>query len=194
MSQPYDPANPGQPNPYPPAPPPQQPPPPPGQFGPPPQQPGQFGPPPQQPGQFGPPPQHPGQFGPPPQSAPPGSMPPAYGGPPAPAYSGPGGPPPSDYPIQLNVPYPPQSNRGLAVLGIIYFLKFLALLPSLICLYVLGIAAFVVWWIAQWAILFTGHYPEGMHRFVTGYLRWQVRAFGWLFSLTDRYPPFRLSP
>src|SRR5690348_10397805 len=136
MSQPYDPANPGQPNPYPPAPPPQQPPPPPGQFG----------PPPQHPGQFGPPPQHPGQFGPPPQSAPPGSMPPAYGGPPAPAYSGPGGPPPSDYPIQLNVPYPPQSNRGLAVLGIIYFLKFLALLPSLICLYVLGIAAFVVWW------------------------------------------------
>jgi hypothetical protein len=29
---------------------------------------------------------------------------------------------------------------------------------------------------------------------VTGYLRSYARAFAWLFGLTDRYPPFRLSP
>lgn len=96
--------------------------------------------------------------------------------------------------MQLTIPYPQQSSRGFAALGIIYFLKFIALLPSLICLYAIGIAAFIVWWIAEWVILFTGRYPEGMHRFVTGYLRWASRSLAWLFSLTDKYPPFRLSP
>jgi hypothetical protein len=114
---------------------------------------------------------------------------PPWGAPPAPWA-----PPPSDYPVQLTIPYPPRSSRGLAVLGIIYLLKALALLPVFFCLYFVGIAAFVVFWIAQWAILFTGRYPEGMHRFVSGYLRWSTRAWAWLFGLTDRYPPFRLSP
>jgi hypothetical protein len=93
----------------------------------------------------------------------------------------------------VTIPYPQRSNRGLAVLGIL-LLRGLALLPVLFCLYLLGIAAFVVFWIAQWAVLFTGRYPEGMHTFVTGYVRWYARSFAWLFGLTDRYPPFRLSP
>jgi hypothetical protein len=112
------------------------------------------------------------------------------GAPPAPPWAQ----PPSDYPVQLTIPYPPRSNRGLAVLGIIYLLKVFAALPAFICVYFVGIAAFIVFWIAQWAVLFTGRYPEGMHRFVTGYLRWTTRASAWLFGLTDRYPPFRLSP
>ena len=78
-------------------------------------------------------------------------------------------------------------------MGII-LLRALVLLPVLFCLYFVGIAAFGVFWIAQWAVLFTGRYPEGVHRFVTGYLRWNVRALAWLFGLTDRYPPFQLSP
>lgn len=179
MSQPYDPANPQQPNPY--APPGQQPPP--GSFGPPP---GQGG----QPQGGYPPPPAPGGY---PQGGYPAA--PGYGGPPPPPpYGGSTAQGASDYPVQVTIPYPPRSSRGLAVLGIIYLLKFIALLPSLICLYVIGIAAFVVWWIAQWAILFTGRYPQGMHRFVSGYVRWSTRAISWLFGLTDQYPPFRLSP
>jgi hypothetical protein len=182
MSQPYDPANPGQ---QPPGFPSAPPPPPPGSFGPPPPGPPQ--------GQGGYPPAPGGQGGYPP--APGGPPPPPYGGPPpAPPYGGPSGPPPSDHPVQLTIPYPERSSRGLAALGIVYLLKFIALLPSIICLYAIGIAAFIVWWIAEWVILFTGRYPQGMHRFVTGYLRWSSRTLAWLFSLTDTYPPFRLSP
>jgi hypothetical protein len=36
--------------------------------------------------------------------------------------------------------------------------------------------------------LFTGRYPEGAHSFVTGFLRWNVRATAWLYGLTDKYP------
>lgn len=114
---------------------------------------------------------------------------PPWGAPPAPGWAQ-----PSDYPVQLTIPYPPKSSRGLAILGILTLLKALALVPALFCLYFVGIAAFVVFWIAQWAILFTGRYPEGMHRFVAGYLRWYTRAYAWLFGLTDRYPPFQLRP
>jgi len=199
MNQPYDPANPQQQNPYTP----------PGQQA----QPGSFGGPvpdqgggqPQ--GGFPPPGANPaGGYPPPPGNPQPGSYPPAPTGyPPAPGYGaapppppGPpyGGPPAesSDYPVQVTIPYPPRSSRLLAVLGIIYILKFVLLIPSFICLYVIGICAFIVWWIAQWAILFTGRYPQGMHRFISGYVRWSTRTLAWLFGLTDRYPPFRLSP
>ena len=99
--------------------------------------------------------------------------------------------PRGDYPIQLTAVVPERSSRGLAVTGIL-FVKWLLLLPHIFVLYFVGIAAFFVGWIGYWAILFTGRLPEGMHRFLTGYLRWTSRVNGWVFSLTDRYPPFTL--
>jgi hypothetical protein len=57
-----------------------------------------------------------------------------------------------------------------------------------------GIAAIIVVWIAFWAVLFTGRYPPSFHEFVTGYLRWSTRVSAYLYGLTDKYPPFRLSP
>jgi hypothetical protein len=50
--------------------------------------------------------------------------------------------------------------------------------------------------IAAWfAILFTGRYPRGVFDFVEGALRWHNRVVGYAYTLvTDRYPPFRLSP
>jgi hypothetical protein len=50
--------------------------------------------------------------------------------------------------------------------------------------------------IAAWfAILFTGRYPRGIFDFVEGALRWHNRVVGYSYTLvTDRYPPFRLSP
>lgn len=99
--------------------------------------------------------------------------------------------PPSAYPIQVTAEAPAASNRLLAFTGII-FVKMILLLPHLIVLYFIGIAAFFVGWIGYFAILFTGRLPEGFHRFITGYLRWNARLSGWLFSLTDTYPPFSL--
>ena len=50
----------------------------------------------------------------------------------------------------------------------------------------------VVLFIAQFAILFTGSFPEGMHRFVIGVGRWSTRTNAYNVALTDKYPPFSL--
>ncbi len=86
-----------------------------------------------------------------------------------------------------------QRSRGLAVAGIIWFLKALLLIPHFVVLYFLQIAAGIAGYIAFWAIAFTGEYPEGIYRFVVGTLRWYVRTSAWLLSLTDEYPPFALN-
>jgi hypothetical protein len=110
-------------------------------------------------------------------------------------HPGYGQPATSDYPVQLSVAYPERSSRLLALFTLPYFLvRLLALIPAVIVLWFVGIAAFIVIWIAQWAVLFTGRYPQGMHTFAVGYLRWTVRVSAYLYGLTDKYPPFRLAP
>ena len=59
-------------------------------------------------------------------------------------------------------------------------------------LYVAVIVCVIVAW---FAILFTGRYPRSLFDFVEGVLRWTNRVGGYAFLLiTDKYPPFRLSP
>ncbi len=98
------------------------------------------------------------------------------------------------YPAAVIVTEPTlERGRGLAVAGIIWFLKGLLLIPHFIVLYFVGIAAAIAGWIAYWAIAFTGTYPEGIFRFVAGAIRWSIRTSAWLFSLTNEYPPFALN-
>jgi hypothetical protein len=104
-------------------------------------------------------------------------------------------PAPDSYPVNLEIVYPETSSRLLAAFSIPYFLaRWLLLLPALICIMFVGIAASFVVWIAFWAVTFTGRYPKGMFDFVAGYLRWSIRISAYLFGLTDQYPPFRLRP
>jgi hypothetical protein len=98
-----------------------------------------------------------------------------------------------DYPADLRADYPPRSSRGWAALTIL-LIKLIALIPHAIILVVLGIAQWVVAFIAQFAVAFKGEYPAGMHEFATGVLRWSTRVAAFAFSLTDRYPPFTLQP
>jgi hypothetical protein len=73
--------------------------------------------------------------------------------------------------------------------------KWLLAIPHYIVLLFLFIAAAICVIIAWFAILFTGRYPRGLFTFVEGVLRWGVRVAGYAFLLvTDKYPPFRLSP
>jgi hypothetical protein len=73
--------------------------------------------------------------------------------------------------------------------------KWLLAIPHYIVLFFLWIAAIVVVIIAWFAILFTGRYPRGMFDFVEGVIRWGVRVIAYAFLLvTDRYPPFALTP
>ncbi len=98
-----------------------------------------------------------------------------------------------DYPARLEVDYPDVSSRGLALLGVLFLIKIILLVPHLIVLYALGLVSFVVVYIAYWAVLITGRYPKGMFDLVVGVQRWSYRANAWLVGFTDRYPPFTLS-
>ena len=99
----------------------------------------------------------------------------------------------SDYPIDVSFDYPPRSSRGWAALTII-LVKFLALLPHAIILFFLDIAQLAVAFVAQLAVAVNGEYPPRMFAFVAGVLRWNTRVSAFVFSLTDRYPPFTLDP
>ena len=105
--------------------------------------------------------------------------------PPYPAYSGPGPvAPPEPPPILVAVTPPgPQPRLGVAF-------RLLLTVPHLVVLAVLGVAAEVVAFVGWWGALFTGRLPEFAVTYLSGYLRWSTRVFGYLFLLTDVYPPF----
>jgi hypothetical protein len=82
--------------------------------------------------------------------------------------------------------------QSSSVLGLV--LRQIAALPHFIVLLFLGLAAFVVWFIVQWVILFAAVFPRGMHDVVAGYVRWYTRVMAYSLGLIDRYPPFTMSP
>jgi hypothetical protein len=94
--------------------------------------------------------------------------------------------------VALDFPYPDAKqglNRWLPLV------KWLLAIPHYILLVFLWLAAVVSVVIAWFAILFTGRYPRGLFDFVLGVFRWTNRVVAYAFVLvTDRYPPFRLSP
>jgi len=99
----------------------------------------------------------------------------------------------SAYPVRLEAEYPQKSSRILALLGLLFFIKALLILPHLIILYFVEIAVFVVAIIGYFAVLITGKYPRGLFEFVLGFVRWYTRIMTWLLGITDKYPPFSLS-
>ncbi len=91
----------------------------------------------------------------------------------------------------LDFPYPDaeQLQRGMPLV------KWLLAIPHYIVLFFLYIGVFFAVIGAWFAILFTGRYPRGIFKFVEGTLRWHNRVVGYAVALvTDKYPPFRLSP
>lgn len=70
------------------------------------------------------------------------------------------------------------------------FFRLLLVIPHIIVLYVIFIAAFFVYIIGFFAVLFTGKWPTGLQNFVVGLLRWNTRLSAYMFLLTDEYPPF----
>jgi hypothetical protein len=98
-----------------------------------------------------------------------------------------------DFPLSFSAEYPETLSRLLnfPILGL--FIKFILLIPHLIIVAFLAIVAMIVLFIAQFAILFTGSFPEGMHKFMIGVGRWSTRVNAYAYALTDKYPPFSLS-
>ena len=62
-------------------------------------------------------------------------------------------------------------------------------------LFFLTIGALLAAIIAWFAILFTGRYPRWLFDCIEGVIRWHNRVGAYaLLLITDRYPPFSLSP
>ncbi|RST04800.1 DUF4389 domain-containing protein [Streptomyces sp. WAC07149] len=85
---------------------------------------------------------------------------------------------------ELDVP-PPGRQRRWTVL-----LRLLLLLPQLIVTALLGIAAFFVTIAGWFAALVLGRLPDGVARFLGGFLAYETRVAASAMLLVDRYPPF----
>ncbi|MFL5886976.1 MAG: DUF4389 domain-containing protein [Thermoleophilaceae bacterium] len=107
---------------------------------------------------------------------------------PAPA-AGPPAPyePPSDYPIAVEAGYPERIANWRPLVQ-----WWLLLIPNAIAFFFVALVAFVAVFIAWFAVIITGRWPEGLFNFVAGTGRWGVRLAGYYFLLTERYPPFSL--
>jgi hypothetical protein len=104
-----------------------------------------------------------------------------------------------EYPARLQVAYPGELSRGLALvkwwlLAIPHYLVVAAFLggfhagwtwPSF------GLVGVLVL-IAGFTLLFTGRYPRDVFDIVVGAQRWALRVGAYASLMTDEYPPFRL--
>lgn len=93
--------------------------------------------------------------------------------------------------VHCVIPYPdvPQLSRWLPLV------KWLLVLPHVVVLALLSVAAIGGVIVAWFAILVTGRYPRPLFDFVVGVARWWLRVEAYALLLTtDRYPPFRLGP
>ena len=91
------------------------------------------------------------------------------------------------YPARLEL-NPPETERDLLTVGF----RIILALPHIVALWFLGLAWCVTSFVAWFAILFTGKYPEGLYKFALGVFRWSVRVEAYLLLLRDEYPPFAL--
>lgn len=91
--------------------------------------------------------------------------------------------------VKLEVEYPEKISRGLVLLRLFFGVIYVGI-PHGLCLAVRGIGAAVLGFLAWWAVLFTGRYPERWHGFVVGTYRWSMRIQMYLGFFTDKYPAF----
>jgi hypothetical protein len=68
--------------------------------------------------------------------------------------------------------------------------RLILIIPHMIVVGLLSIAWWVTSFVAWFAILFTGNYPQGLYNFAAGVLRWFIRVEAYLLLLVDEYPPF----
>jgi hypothetical protein len=95
----------------------------------------------------------------------------------------------NDADVVLDIDYPETSNRVSVLLRAMFGIWYV-LIPHAFLLFFLQIGVMFVRMIAFWAVLLTGKYPEGMHNYMVGVLRWNIRVSAFMSYLTDTYPPF----
>ena len=97
-------------------------------------------------------------------------------------------PDPGDYPAVRTEFTPQLEDRNRLTVAF----RFILVIPHLIVLAVLGIAAWAAAFIGAFVVLFTGAWSVGLRDFVVGVFRWSTRVNAYMLLLTDEYPPFSL--
>jgi Domain of unknown function (DUF4389) len=94
--------------------------------------------------------------------------------------------------VHLEFPYPDAEHDLSRDLPLF---KWLLAIPHYVMLFFLMIGVLFAAIGAWFAILFTGRYPRSLFDYIEGVIRWANRVGAYAFLLiTDRYPPFSLSP
>lgn len=91
------------------------------------------------------------------------------------------------HPVAFSARYEGEDRNRLTT----FFRAFMVIPVAIVgAFYVLG--AYIVTFIAWFALVFTGRYPDGMYNFNVGVIRFIARVNGYHGLLTDEYPPFGL--
>ena len=94
-----------------------------------------------------------------------------------------------NYPVQMQIEYPAQSSRLLALITILFFIKAVLLIPHLIVMYFLSLFALIGMAVAQLIVLVKGVYPPKLFALQKAVYVWQMRVNAYMIGLTDKYPP-----
>jgi hypothetical protein len=84
---------------------------------------------------------------------------------------------------------PEKIGRGLTLLRALFGIVFIGI-PHGFCLFFRLIGSGVLMFLAWFAVLFAGKYPEKWHAFNVGTFRWNYRVNLYWLNMTDAYPPF----
>jgi hypothetical protein len=91
-------------------------------------------------------------------------------------------------PLHLWVFEPPPSPRNRLTCAV----RLIMVIPQFIVLFLVDIVLFFAAIAGWFAAVVTGRLPAGLREFSSGVVRWHARVGGYLFFLTDVYPPFSL--
>ncbi|HVV89586.1 MAG TPA: DUF4389 domain-containing protein [Solirubrobacterales bacterium] len=91
------------------------------------------------------------------------------------------------YPVTYEADFQPEQNRATT------FFRIILAIPWIIVAYVYAIVGFFTHIIAWVAIVITGRYPQGLYNLNSGFVRYFVRTYAWIYLQTDEWPPFGIS-
>jgi hypothetical protein len=93
------------------------------------------------------------------------------------------------YPVTLQVDPQLEGRNRLTT-----FFRGLMAIPVMIVAFLFAIGVEIAVFIAWFALVFTGRYPQGMYDFVAKGMRMLGRVNAYYYLLTDQYPPFDGEP
>jgi hypothetical protein len=93
--------------------------------------------------------------------------------------------------MQMSIKHQDLYSRGELLLRTFFGFLYI-MIPHAFLLFFLGIWSGLLGFIAFWAVLFTGRYPQSFFEYQVKLMRWTTRLQATLYNLVDGYPAFGL--